>query len=371
MATYLFTAAKEDKHICVRCGDGGIILFFQDGSFGLMSEEKTGYVTDAYYFTHPDCINRMDIEKSDTILLGSYIYCDGVNENDYNEEEIVEFVRTMYSYSHQSIEDIQKDVDDSLIHSVKNNNDECSMAFLVTEKEDFVVKKVEPIIQEESAENEEPTEQVETKEEPSIEQKNEEVVEEAPIVEEQSEPESKEDKPNVLSFSSDNLPPFLIKNKKSKRNFRDFLMRHHVIDCDYIYIDTCSLLNPDSYGFLAALNNLWEENKQTTKCQIIIHESVMTELNKIKDRKTNLSKKAGNIIQLIEEKTFPCLQVGGQKDIDFGDLSLYRAIAAIRTIGTVLLISEDKILKHDCELLNDLRSQKGKKVMVLSIGEKK
>jgi len=405
LATYLFVAVKDNKHICVRCGDGGIVLFFQDGSFGTMVEEKNGYANETCYYNHPECVDRMDIEKGETVLLGAFIYCDGVNENDYSEDEIVNLVKMLYSFSHKSIEDNQKDLEDFLKIAVRNSADDCSSAILVADKDDFVVKKATIVT------NEEPKEKAKNEEPPLLEHDQKEaiitdipagkvvdeqlgnqgIVEKTTIesVKQPIEAETKQEKDalqeksdfgdernsekqktkhsKILAITSKTFIS-LFKSKKNKKSFREFLIKYHVIDYEYIYIDTCSLLHSDIYGFLGALDKQYHELKEPNKCHIIIHESVVTELKKIKNRESDVSKKAEAILQTINDKTFSCLQVGGQKDIEFGDLSLYRAISAIRTIGSVLLITEDKKLKHDCILLNNLLSQKGKNVDVISIG---
>ena len=144
------------------------------------------------------------------------------------------------------------------------------------------------------------------------------------------------------------------------------LNKVQISNFNFIVIDTCSLLNDYACEFLECLVFECARNENPF-CKIVILESVISELESVSSKKEDLKKNVEQIMDLISNEYKDYIEVVGNKNIQFGDMSIYRTIVGFRTIGKVALITEDKNLTHDCFLLNELKSQKGYKVHVFSI----
>lgn len=143
------------------------------------------------------------------------------------------------------------------------------------------------------------------------------------------------------------------------------LLKTRFFENDFILIDTCSFLQKDIEQFLECFFDIYLEKRNKNQ-HVVLHESILSELEKLREN-GKMSNAVTRAIYLIKDTYGDVFETAGNSVV-FGDASIFRAVIGLRLVGTVLIVTEDKRLTHDCLLLNQLRSQKGKKVSVISVG---
>ena len=135
---------------------------------------------------------------------------------------------------------------------------------------------------------------------------------------------------------------------------------------DFVIIDTCSFLHDHIEEFLKELVGIFKAKRSPNR-HLVLHESIVSELYKL-SKKSDVGLAANRALNLINNIYSGVFEPAGT-DAMFGDASIFRAVIGLRLVGTVLVITEDKNLTHDCLLLNELKSQKGRKITLMSIGD--
>lgn len=142
-------------------------------------------------------------------------------------------------------------------------------------------------------------------------------------------------------------------------------IKQQIAKNEIIYIDTCSLMNPNRLsGFLEIARPLLLNEKR----KITIHNCVMEELFKLKIS-SNLSKRsqANEALNIIYKnpEIFEIIPTNYDDDSEFfADKELLKEIFVKRRKHTILLISNDHFLTSDAYNFNKVESVNGNKIHV-------
>lgn len=140
----------------------------------------------------------------------------------------------------------------------------------------------------------------------------------------------------------------------------------YVKEC-YIFIDTCSLFQPEAMTFLGRLCfYLLQEKKK-----LYIPSKVVGELKKVSDAKPEYKTRYQELRQLIYKMDKQgILSLRGEESDNFADNVFLTQFTKYRLKYPLLLITQDRKLAADIRNLNKIRSQKGYPVTVQRISNK-
>lgn len=149
-------------------------------------------------------------------------------------------------------------------------------------------------------------------------------------------------------------------------NKNDYI-KQQVENNEIIYIDTCSLMNPNRLiGFLEYVKPLLlNEGKRIT-----IHNCVMEELRRLQMSSNSLKRDQANIALDIIAKNRDSFEILSDDSDDssdyeyFADKELLKDIFDQRRNHTILLISNDRKLTFDAYNFNKIESVNGNKIHV-------
>lgn len=141
---------------------------------------------------------------------------------------------------------------------------------------------------------------------------------------------------------------------------------------DYVFVDTCSLMEdtfPKFMDYLKSSKEYWKEG-----LEVVILGEVLEELKTNSKKKNDETCRIGatRALKIIKHdkwhgKTLTISK--GKKGKSFGDQALYTAVSALRIEKKILVITQDRTLTADLLKLNRLESQKGRYLKVYRINE--
>jgi rRNA-processing protein FCF1 len=137
---------------------------------------------------------------------------------------------------------------------------------------------------------------------------------------------------------------------------------------DYVFVDTCSLMED---GFPAFMDTL-EASKEYWKdgLKIIVPSSCVSELKKHSHNKDSNearieAKRALKILRHVTSPWHRIIEISkDDKDKDFADNVIFSTVSALRIKYKILIITQDRTLATDLRKLNDLDSQHGRYLSV-------
>lgn len=134
--------------------------------------------------------------------------------------------------------------------------------------------------------------------------------------------------------------------------------KERVFGHSFILDDAFALLKGGAKSFLECFSSFYKSCEREF-CQIVIFGSNINESGEQVDdiECLELMKRVKTILNSIQNTCSNCLEVVGNRQITFGDMLIYRTISRFGTIGTVLLVTDDKNMPRDCHLRNGLKSQ--------------
>ncbi len=145
-----------------------------------------------------------------------------------------------------------------------------------------------------------------------------------------------------------------------------FLMNY-----DYVILDTCSLMEDSFPSWLDTLNQA--KDYLTEDFVITVPEAAVAELKKHSHDRKNVDKRIPAIraLKIYKEAKRLKLLVASKKshNQNFADNAIYSQVCEDRLTKKILVITQDKKLATDLKSLNNLSSQKGRKVSIFKVNQ--
>lgn len=139
---------------------------------------------------------------------------------------------------------------------------------------------------------------------------------------------------------------------------------------DYVYLDTCSLMEdgfPIFMDALVASKEYWKEGLEVIVPDECIKELKKHSKNKEKNDARIGAKRALKILSHDKWHGKTIVREKGITDGDFGDQAITQAVIKNRIRSKILVITQDKTLTRDLRNLNQLESQHGRNLDVYKI----
>lgn len=138
---------------------------------------------------------------------------------------------------------------------------------------------------------------------------------------------------------------------------------------DYVILDTCSLMEESFPSWLDTLNQA--KDYLTEDFVITVPEAAIAELKKHSHDRKNVDKRIPAIraLKIFKEAKRLKLLVASKKshNQNFADNAIYSQVCEDRLTKKILVITQDKKLATDLKNLNNLNSQRGRKVSIFKI----
>ncbi len=140
---------------------------------------------------------------------------------------------------------------------------------------------------------------------------------------------------------------------------------------DYVILDTCSLMEDSFPSWLDTLNQA--KDYLTEDFVITVPEAAVAELKKHSHDRKNVDKRIPAIraLKIYKEAKRLKLLVASKKshNQNFADNAIYSQVCEDRLTKKILVITQDKKLATDLKNLNNLNSQRGRKVSVFKVNQ--